>query len=451
MKKMSEAKNQFLPASQKALEKPHPLLVLLDRSVDPAGPLVHDMSYEGLCHDLLDTDPHGAIKVPVKASVGKTLETTDPADEIWATLRETHFAWDPKPEDEDAVRGLEGVMAFEVQRFEEFKKQLLPSPAATESLSSRWMAAAEALERRREKDRIARLNEVRKKQEQLDLHIALVEALRQEITHRRLLPEPNPCLLEVESELIMGRDGRDGLEAKLEGHTLVEHCQAVLPQLSSEQDKERLLALYWFCHGVREGGDGNMGRLVNAAFPDGPSSRMQQIIEQLVQNGKFCSNLDVKSEKKGTGKKRMVSYGYGCHRRRYTTETDGQERNPVITGRWREGNLVRLQDQWSRYCPSLYWIVKDFVKRGSENPYKKHWKGIDAAGRPQAEYTLQCVRSLSVGCFCAPCSDTSVRACGAIVQKGDGLERVREQRDPERTQSRCEGSLNRAIGQQAQG
>ena len=445
MKKMSGAKNQFLPASTRVLEKPPPLLVLLDRSVDPAGPLVHDMSYEGLCHDLLDTDPHGAIKVPVEASAGKTLDTTDPADEIWATLRETHFAWDPKPEDQDGVKGLEGLISG---RFEEFKKQLLPTPAATASLSSRWIAAGEALESRREKDRIARLNEVRKKKEQLDSHIELVKALREEITHRQLLPEPNPCLLEVESELIMGRDER---EAKLEGHTLVEHCQALLPQLSLEQDKERLLALYWFCHGVREGGDGNMGRLVNAAFPDGPGLRMQQIKEQLVQNGKFCSNLDVHSEKKGTGKKRMVSYGYGCHRRRYTTETDGQERNPVISGRWGEGNLVRLQDQWSRYCPSLYWIVKDFVKRGSENPYKKHWKGIDAAVRPQAEYTLQCVRSFSACCFCAHWSDTSVRACGATVQKGDGLERVREQRGREGAQSRYEGSLNRAIDQQAHG
>ena len=111
MKKMSGAKNQFLPASTRVLEKPPPLLVLLDRSVDPAGPLVHDMSYEGLCHDLLDTDPHGAIKVPVEASAGKTLDTTDPADEIWATLRETHFAWDPKPEDQDGVKGLEGLIS----------------------------------------------------------------------------------------------------------------------------------------------------------------------------------------------------------------------------------------------------------------------------------------------------------------------------------------------------
>ena len=225
---MSGAKNQFLPASTRVLEKPPPLLVLLDRSVDPAGPLVHDMSYEGLCHDLLDTDPHGAIKVPVEASAGKTLDTADPADEIWATLRETHFAWDPKPEDQDGVKGLEGLISG---RFEEFKKQLLPAPAATASLSSRWIAAGEALESRREKDRIARLNEVRKKKEQLDSHIELVKALREEITHRRLLPEPNPCLLEVESELIMGRDER---EAKLEGRTLVEHCQALLPQLSLE-------------------------------------------------------------------------------------------------------------------------------------------------------------------------------------------------------------------------
>jgi hypothetical protein len=341
------------------------------------------MSYEGLCHDLLDTDSH---EILVEAETGKRLDTTDPADETWASLREAHYAMAPEaPEVEPGL--YTAIAEVRLRQFEQdyaFMRRGKPGSAESGHTAS-------AVDRRRDKDRVAHLKEYQRKTLLFKSHITLLKALAREIETRQLLPgangEPDPCLCEVESDLITGRDA---YEDKIEGKTLVERCQALLPQLRSEQDKERLLALYWFCCGVREGGDGNMGELVKAAFPDGPSMRMQQIQEQLVKNGKFCSNLDVKSEKHGTGKKRMVCYGYGVHRRRHSTETDGQERNVLEHhgSRWRSTEEVAFHDRVSRYCPSLYWILKDFA-RGTANPYKKHWKGIDQDGAPQAEYSLQ--------------------------------------------------------------
>lgn len=394
MDKMSAEKKKFLPVRDKKFSGPEPaLLVLLDRSVDPAGPLVHDMSYEGLCHDLLDTDSHGEIIVEAT----KTLDSTDPADETWASLREAHFAM--AAEAPGGTPGLTSAISARLGQFEKESAFMHASPESAETAS--------AVDRRREKDKVAYLKEYQKKTRQYQSHLKLLTDLDKEIQTRQLLPgpkgEPTPCLCEVESDLITGRDS---FEDKVGEKALVDRCRSLLPQLRSEQDKERLLALYWFCIGVHEGGDGNMGELVRAAFPDGPSPRMQQIQEQLVKNRRFCSNLDVSSEKHGTGKKRMVCYGYGVHRRRHTTERDGQERNPQHHG----GGLmstteVAFQDQVSRYCPSLYWILKDFA-RGKANPYTKHWKGIDSTGAPKAGYSLECAPSFFclIPFSCGPCT-----------------------------------------------
>lgn len=373
MQKMLDAKKKFLPVLKNSYGGT--LLVLLDRSIDPAGPLVHDMTYEALCHDLLPTQH------------GKKINTMDPTDEIWEHLREKHFACAGRHSDDPV--GLEAQMK---QRLKQFKAEfgfMAPqaSPAAAEETT--------AVDRRRDKKRVAKLKEYQKKSQQFQWHLETVAALQSKIKDRQLIVSGVPsaanesdrkCLCEVESNLITGRDQFDD---KIKERALVDACRAQLEHLSNDEDKERLLALYWFCHGRHEGGEGEMGTLVDAAFRDGRSDRMQRIREQLVEHRKFCSNLDVQSEKKGTGRKQQVCYGYGVHRRRHTTEAAGQERNPLHE----RPQETSFEDQVSRYRPTLYWIVKDFVYRGSSNPYKKHWKTIGRDGLAQSNYTLQCVHA----------------------------------------------------------
>ena len=70
MKEMGEKKNDcFRVLDEPEKTKPKAahrndkaLLVLLDRSVDPVGPAVHDLSYEGMCHDVFDVNERGDIE-----------------------------------------------------------------------------------------------------------------------------------------------------------------------------------------------------------------------------------------------------------------------------------------------------------------------------------------------------------------------------------------------------
>jgi hypothetical protein len=373
MKSMSKAKNAFLPKAS-ANRDTRPLLVLLDRSVDPAGPLVHDLSYEGACHDMLDVDLYGGIPYSAGRQI---LDTADLTDDIWEQFRETHYA----------VRGQRGdppgLGPAIKQRFDKFTAEF-----AFMDTSGAPATTASALDRRKEKDRVGRLKEYQKKHRLWGAHINVVESLAKIIEERQLLPKSDeePGLCTIESDLIMTRDQfEDDLSAK----ELTKRCQTQLEQLRKDEDKMRLLALYWFCLGVREGGGGEMDKLVAAAFPGELSPTNEAIIMQL-KEGKFCSNLDVKSEKHGTGSKRMICYGYADgHRRRHTTEADGQERNPF--NKQHGETTIEFEDQVSRYRPSLYWLLKDFAKGGA-NAYKKHWKGLTAGGQAQSNYVLQCVQ-----------------------------------------------------------
>ena len=349
MKEMGEKKNDcFRVLDEPEKTKPKAahrndkaLLVLLDRSVDPVGPLIHDLSYEGMCHDVLDVNEYGEIEyADTTAQEDKMLATGDARDEVWRQFRDMHLS----------------NLGTELQQaYQDFNNEY-------RFMSSKGTG-------REEEKRIAHLRDFTLKKTQFAGHIAVAQQL---LAHFQEESSSLTDLCRLESNLVMGRDQ---FEDKLNAQDLRGQCLALLPQLEHDADKIRLVAVYWLCTGENAS---DAQELVRAAFPSGPPREYAAVVEQLTMCN-FSTNLDRLAHKRGTGTKHYTSYGYGTHpetagrRRRYTTEPTGQERNPQ---RKEAGEiLVQFQDEVSRYRPTLYWLLKDLAQ-GRRNPNKEHWAGV---------------------------------------------------------------------------
>jgi syntaxin-binding protein 1 len=70
-------------------------LLIVDRSVDQIAPIIHEWTYDAMCHDLLDMEGNKhVIEVPSKTGGPPekkeiVLEDHDP---VWLELRHTHIA-----------------------------------------------------------------------------------------------------------------------------------------------------------------------------------------------------------------------------------------------------------------------------------------------------------------------------------------------------------------------
>ncbi|CAN4111759.1 unnamed protein product [Withania somnifera] len=70
-------------------------LLILDRSVDQIAPVIHEWTYDAMCHDLLDMDGNKYVhEVPSKAGgpPEKREVLLEDQDPIWLELRHTHIA-----------------------------------------------------------------------------------------------------------------------------------------------------------------------------------------------------------------------------------------------------------------------------------------------------------------------------------------------------------------------
>ena len=210
------------------------------------------------------------------------------------------------------------------------------------------------------KEQIMKLSAFQKQKAMLSSHVGIVERLAKEYcdTSRQL-----DALCTFESDLT---SGRDQFQDKLSSTELKDRCTKLLTDLGSWEDKMRLICTFWFCLGAKLPAS-SLNELEKSAFPTGfPSgcgSQCEGIMDSL-RKWSLAINLDAKSEKFGHGHKRMVSYGYGDHRRRHTTEVTGDERDPLHT----ESHLTRSTttidkaDELSRFKPTLYWLIKDLLQ-----------------------------------------------------------------------------------------
>ncbi|KAK6804408.1 hypothetical protein RDI58_002192 [Solanum bulbocastanum] len=70
-------------------------LLILDRSVDQIAPVIHEWTYDAMCHDLLDMDGNKYVhEVPSKTggSPEKKEVLLEDQDPVWLELRHTHIA-----------------------------------------------------------------------------------------------------------------------------------------------------------------------------------------------------------------------------------------------------------------------------------------------------------------------------------------------------------------------
>ncbi|CAN4125823.1 unnamed protein product [Withania somnifera] len=71
-------------------------LLILDRSVDQIAPVIHEWTYDAMCHDLLDMDGNKYVhEVPSKAGgpPEKKEVLLEDQDPVWLELRHTHIAY----------------------------------------------------------------------------------------------------------------------------------------------------------------------------------------------------------------------------------------------------------------------------------------------------------------------------------------------------------------------
>ncbi|KAK4537408.1 hypothetical protein CDCA_CDCA12G3433 [Cyanidium caldarium] len=88
------------PTSERAAERSHTVLIILDRSIDPVAPLLHEFTYQAMCNDLLavDTVDTGGARYAYTVR-GKDAEAPVPqealldeyADAAWPELRHLHL------------------------------------------------------------------------------------------------------------------------------------------------------------------------------------------------------------------------------------------------------------------------------------------------------------------------------------------------------------------------
>ncbi|KAF8058348.1 hypothetical protein HT031_005666 [Scenedesmus sp. PABB004] len=163
-------------------------LLLLDRSVDPLAPVVHDWGYESLVHDLLPvSDDVIRYTAETGAGSGEAREhrLDDAADELWGELRHAHIA---------------DVYASLAKRMAEFQGR---NKAAQYSAAAKGGASLSTSGIR---GLIAALPQFREVLGRLGVHIHVSSQVKAALAERRLTE-----LGEVEAGLLYGEAGSQEL------------------------------------------------------------------------------------------------------------------------------------------------------------------------------------------------------------------------------------------------
>lgn len=384
-------------AGQKSAPKNNALLVLVDRSVDPLGPLLHDLFYESLVHDTVALTEYGDLELAYQNAQGEKKLThtplSDPADPIWTRCKHMHLA--------DFLNYINDAFNDFKEEFSEF----FPSASGAEANPDL-------------KARMERMTEYAEKNAQFSKHLHLHKLLTSAFNDRHMR---EMCELEM-----LMTSGRDVWDESVEPQDVLASVSGLLGNVNlGDEDKMRLLLIYYVALGSAatesdDNGSAAAGArgvefqgLRQQAFPQGVPSKYAAVLKQL-ESHNVQIHLDMKVQKTGLGSKKSVSYGYGKARRRHRTEASGDEYNPQRppkpgVGAAGEGTspkrglLDRLgeklgggpdveisdRDSLSRFEPTLYWLVKDLA-RGRENAHQGYWCGLDAdENTPCRDYTLK--------------------------------------------------------------
>jgi len=189
-------------------------LLIVDRSVDPIAPVIHEWTYDAMLHDLIDLQDHNTFKYDVVTNAGKTESRTaviDDHDMLWQELRNLHIA-------EANLRLNDKMQQFNsMNKAAQVRKGGRPGDVQFKDMRSIVQNLQSGY-----RDQLAKLN----------LHVEIATKLNNRISAEKLSAIGN-----LEQDLVFGDATSKELIALINGN----------PEITSE-DKVRLLMIYAATH-----------------------------------------------------------------------------------------------------------------------------------------------------------------------------------------------------------
>ena len=218
-------------------------VVILDRGVDPVAPLVHDWSYECLCHDLLRMRGGNMYKYKYQSNQGKTEERDvllDESDVLFREMRSLHVA---------------DVLIKVSERMAQFRSENKAAAKRSGAGGGNDVSVSDM------KKMVESLPQYREQLQKLSLHATIAEEINGAIKLRRLND-----VGKLEQDLIFGdATSKDVLrlldQIKPAGGTR----GGALATEAQSTDRLRLLMSYFGTHAEKMDGDASIDKWKQAA------------------------------------------------------------------------------------------------------------------------------------------------------------------------------------------
>ncbi|KAH6558406.1 hypothetical protein KP509_1Z065700 [Ceratopteris richardii] len=284
-------------------------LLIVDRSIDPIAPIIHEWTYDAMCHDLLNMEGNKYV-YEIRTSAGKVdrkevlLEEHDP---LWVELRHLHIAAVNKKLDEKMTNLKEKNKAAQIR------------------LGSR---EGQELTTRDMQKMVQALPQFRDQIEKLSLHIDIATKLNKQIAELSLRE-----IGTLEQELVFGDASSKELINLLTSNENL-----------SKENKLRLLMIYAASHPEK----------MDAA------KRLQWM--KLARLSEEDMNPVVNMEYMGVSVSKKQSSGFslkfGTHKNKQGIRKDKNQDNEIY--------------DLSRFCPMIQEVLEDLARGGlskEEYPY----------------------------------------------------------------------------------
>jgi hypothetical protein len=282
-------------------------VLVLDRAQDIASSLVHELTYQAMCQDLLDVSDTGVVQREFRAAGGAAQQKADvltDEDSIWAKYKHKH------------IGDIMGELPTEFKEFQE--------SSGVANFQNIRQAGGSADFKDMTKV-VKELPRYTKKQDKFSMHISLTQKVFKVYQERGL---EDICKLEM--DMLFGEDstGSNVLGGGMLGGVGTLRATAVqVLREASETDRARLLAM------------------LQVTQP--------QLAAELLESGELVPYPAAHSAAEGTVKRLATVPEAG----RYATRSWKTDRDdfPGYT----RGD--KLMDQTSRYKPALYWTANDII------------------------------------------------------------------------------------------
>eukprot|EP01043_Picozoa_sp_COSAG02_P024547 COSAG02_NODE_1345_length_13143_cov_61.223091_2_plen_335_part_00 len=278
-------------------------VLVLDRARDLATPLVHELTYQAMCHDLLEVSDGGIVQQGSRGvDQQRKPDSLSDDDSLWCKYKHKHIGelMSELPQEFEEFQATSGVVDF----------QKLKQGGRSADLKDMTRVVKE-------------LPRYTKKQEKFSMHIGLSQKLFEVYRDRKL---EDICTLEM--DMLFGEDsaGSSVFGTILKGETLSADVVRVLRD-ATEADRARLLAM------------------LQVTQP--------QMAAELLESGELLAYPSDHAAAEATMKRMARDAPDGQYATR-GWKTDKQDFPGYAKG-------DKVMDNTSRYKPALYWTANDLI------------------------------------------------------------------------------------------